>query len=65
MTKISYLLDDKNNKYTPASWDGGSGGHHLEGTLYFSEPIGNAKIMKFVIESVYNIEKREFFWEIK
>ena len=65
MTKVSYLLDDKNNKYVPSSWDGGSGGHHLSGALYFSEPIGNSKTMKFIIENVYNIEKREFLWEIK
>ena len=65
MTKVSYLLDDKNNKYVPSSLDGGSGGHHLSGALYFSEPIGNSKTMKFIIENVYNIEKREFLWEIK
>lgn len=65
LTKISYLLDDKNNKYTPASWDGGSGGHHLSGTLSFSGVIKGAKTIKFVIENVYNIEKREFIWEIK
>ena len=65
LTKISYLLDDKNNKYVPASWDGGSGGHHLSGTLYFSEPIKDAKTIKFVIENVYNVEKRAFIWEIK
>ena len=65
LTKISYLLDDKNNKYVPASWDGGSGGHHLSGTLYFSEPIKAAKTIKFVIENVYNVEKRAFIWEIK
>jgi len=65
MTKISYLLDDKNNKYIPASWDGGSGGHHLSGTLSFSEPIKDTKTIKFTIENVYNVEKREFFWQVK
>ncbi len=64
MTKISYLIDDKNNKYIPNSWDGGTGGHHLSGTLYFSEPVKNTKTMKLVIENVYGVEKREFFWEI-
>ncbi len=65
ITKISYLLDDKNNKYIPVSWEGGSGGHHLSGALSFSEPIKDTKTIKFVIENVYNVEKREFLWEIK
>lgn len=65
LTKISYLLDDKNNKYFPERWDGGSGGHHLEGTLYFLGPIKETKTIKFVIENVYSVEKREFFWQIK
>lgn len=65
MTKISYLLDDKNNKYIPSSWEGGSGGHHISGALSFSEPIKDTKTIKFVIENVSNVEKREFLWEIK
>ena len=65
LTKISYLLDDKNNKYIPVSWEGGSGGHHLSGVLVFPAINKDAKTMKFVIENVYNAEKREFFWEIE
>ena len=65
MTKISYLIDDKNNKYIPNSWDGGSGGHHLSGTLSFPALAQGSKTMKLIIENVYNVEKREFFWEIK
>ena len=65
LTKISYLLDDKNNKYVPVSWDGGNGGHHLSGALLFSKPIRDTKTMIFIIENVYNVEKREFIWEIE
>lgn len=65
ITKISYLLDDKNNKYIPSSWQGGSGGHHLSGTLVFPKITNNAKQIKLIIKDVYNIELREFLWNLE
>lgn len=65
LTKISYMTDDKGKKYFPERWEGGSGGHHLAGTLYFSSPINDTKTMEFTIENIYNVEKREFLWQIK
>lgn len=65
LTKISYLLDDKNNKYIPVSWEGGTGGHHLSGTLVFPEIPNNTKQIKLFIKNVYDIESRQFLWNLK
>lgn len=59
------LFDEKNNQYLPTEWQGGSGGHHLSGTLVFPKITNNAKQIKLIIKDVYNIESRQFLWNLE
>lgn len=37
LVRITTLVDDKGNVYRPILWDGGTGGHHVEGSLKFAD----------------------------
>ena len=51
LAKISFLEDDKGNKYEPLEWQGPSpGGHHLEGVLIFPIINKEAKKIKLTIQ---------------
>lgn len=64
LLKQALLVDDKNQPYVPLSWDGGSGGHHLEGALIFPAVASDAKRIKLIIKNIYDIPEREFEWEL-
>jgi len=60
----SILVDDQGREYKPIEWQGGRGGHHLSGALIFPI-IKETSSLRFIISNVYDIEKREFLWELK
>lgn len=65
MTEISTLTDDQGNQYQPLEWQGGSGGHHLTGTLIFPALPADTKSIKFIIKDVYGVAARVFEWDLK
>lgn len=62
-TKIITLTDDLKNTYTPISWTGESGGHHLTGELEFSEINENAKGITLKISEIEG-EVLSFEWSL-
>ncbi|MDO8621112.1 MAG: hypothetical protein Q7R31_02420 [Candidatus Levybacteria bacterium] len=63
LKEISLLVDDMGNEYKAISWDGGIGGHHLEGTLVFPKVNSEAKEVKLIIYGIAGIN-REFKWDL-
>lgn len=62
LTKISKLTDDQGNVYQPISWSGGSGGHHLSGTLSFPQ-LPQTKFVEFSLSEINKID-RNFRWDL-
>ncbi len=60
---ISILLDDRGKEYQAISWDGGTGGHHLEGVLIFPPISSKSKSATLIIKSINNID-REFLFPL-
>ncbi len=60
---ISILFDDMGNKYRAISWDGGTGGHHLEGKLIFPNVSSGTKEIRLIISGLAGI-KKEFKWAL-
>lgn len=58
---VSVLIDDKGKEYNPKSWDGGIGGHHLEGTLIFLPLEKGAQSVQLKIKEIGGVE-RIFEW---
>lgn len=68
LTRISFLEDDKGNKYQPLEWQGDlSGGHHREGILNFPK-LGNKvnedSSIKLIIEDIPG-QPRIFEWKLR
>ncbi|HEY9204613.1 MAG TPA: hypothetical protein VIO58_01730 [Candidatus Methanoperedens sp.] len=61
MAKISYIRDSEGNIIKPESWDGGIGGHHLEGTLKFPK-FDDSGGFELVIQDVAGVKERVFKW---
>lgn len=64
LTKQAILYDGQNRQYLPISWDGGSGGHHLEGILIFPALTEETKNIKLIIKGVYDVPERIFEWNL-
>lgn len=64
LKEISVLEDDKGNIYNPLSWNGGMGGHHLEGNLLFPPFSKDAKSIKLTIKQVGGVD-RIFNWVLR
>jgi len=65
LLKQAVLTDGKNKQYSPATWDGGNGGHHLTGTLIFSALPAETKNIKLIIKDVYGVPERIFEWSLQ
>lgn len=65
LTRQSVLIDDFGNTYLPLEWQGGSGGHHLSGTLTFPLQKEGIKQFKLIIKNVYEVSERVFEWDLK
>lgn len=50
-------------KLSALSWDGGSGGHHLLGTLKFPSIPANTKTLRLIISGA-GVPERNFEWNI-
>ena len=61
MAKTSYIRDSKGNIINPESWDGGIGGHHLEGTLNFPQ-FNDRAGFELVIQGVAGVKERILKW---
>ncbi|MFA4936326.1 MAG: hypothetical protein WC568_10875 [Candidatus Methanoperedens sp.] len=61
MAKISSVRDSKGNIIKPESWDGGTGGHHFEGTLKFPK-FDDSKGFELVIQDVAGVKERVLKW---
>ncbi len=61
MAKIFYIRDSKGNIIKPDSWDGGTGGHHLEGNLKFPE-FDDSAGFELVIQDVAGVKERVLKW---
>ena len=58
---ISYIRDSKGNVIKPESWDGGIGGHHLEGKLKFPK-FDDSAGFELVIQDVAGVKERVLKW---
>lgn len=63
LAEISVLIDDRNNQYRPKEWQGGTGGHHLSGTLIFPA-VKEAKWIKLIIKNI-GAKEVEFLWNLE
>jgi hypothetical protein len=61
MARISYIRDSKGNIIKPESWDGGIGGHHIEGTLKFPK-FDDSAGFELVIQDVAGVKERVLKW---
>ncbi len=61
MEKISYIRDSRGNIIKPESWDGGTGGHHFEGTLKFSK-FDDSAGFELIIQDVAGVKERVLKW---
>ena len=63
LTRISFLEDDRGDKYEPLEWQGPSpGGHHLAGVLLF--PIINKEAEKIKL-TIQDSVLRTFEWDLR
>lgn len=58
------LVDDQQREYSAQEWQGGNGGHHLQGTLVFSAITQSTTTLTLLIRDVYNTPERRFEWVI-
>ena len=66
LTKLAVLRTDQGDEATPLRWDGGRGGHHVNGTLYFSTvDLSGAQWVEVVIRDVAGVPERVFRWDLE
>jgi len=68
LLEIAALRDDQGNEYRPSAWDGGRGGHHLQGILSFPDRArivrpGTA-YLELDFRNVARIPSRTFRWAL-
>lgn len=63
LMKTSKLVDDKGQSLVPFSWNGGSGGHHLNGELVFPSLATETKSAQLVIANISGFDRR-FIWNL-
>lgn len=63
LLKASNLSDDRSNNFKPISWNGGSGGHHLNGELVFPSLAAKAKSAQLIIANISGFDRR-FIWNL-
>lgn len=61
---VATLTDDKGRFYEALVWEGGKGGHHLEGELRFEELKDDAGEVILILDGI-DYTKAEFNWEVK
>jgi hypothetical protein len=65
---LATLRDDQGHVYPAAKWDGGSGGHHVTGKLFFSnnplQSVPGVKWVELEIKDVAGMPLRTFRWNV-
>lgn len=64
LSAISTITLNSGQILTAQSWDGGSGGHHLQGNLLFPNLIGSPKTVTLTLKGIAG-QDRIFTWTIK
>ena len=65
---LASLKDDQGREYPALAWEGGKGGHHLEGTLVFArDPLlqPDVKWLELRLKDIAEVPLRTFRWEVK
>lgn len=66
LAQLAVLRTDRGDEVSGLRWDGGRGGHHVNGTLYFPVmDLDGARWVELVIQDVANVPERVFRWEMK
>lgn len=60
------LKDDQGNQYAAVRWDGGTGGHHLQGTLSFQSSAlqPGTKWLELDLKDIGKVTNRTFRWNV-
>lgn len=61
--EIATLTDDNRNTYEVKNWDGGSGGHHLRGTLEFEDLKTSASKLSLELSGIDG-EDNTYTWQL-
>jgi hypothetical protein len=65
LDQLSVLRTDKGDEVQASRWDGGRGGHHVNGTLYFpTVDLEGAGWVEVVIRDVAGVPERVLRWEL-
>ncbi len=64
MVKVSTLVDDRGNTYSPQKWEGALSGHHREGVLIFKPIVPAPKSVELTIAGG-GLPAKSFAWSIK
>ena len=62
-TSIMTLSDDRGNVYNATEWIGGSGGHHLSGTIGFEKLSQGVDSLTLKINGIDNVV-HSFVWQL-
>ena len=63
LTKAMSLSDDLGNVYSPISWSGGKGGHHLTGSVVFGDILKKARKVTLTISEIES-PTLSFSWDL-
>ena len=64
LTQVVSAKDDRDNSYQVISWSGGSGGHHLQGSLAFDPLQSGAQELKLIFTGIDN-QSGELNWKLE
>jgi hypothetical protein len=66
LTRLTVLRTDQGDEILPLRWDGGQGGHHVNGTLYFpAVELNGVRWVEIVIRDVDGVPERVFRWDLE
>ena len=65
LTKISILINDKEEEFNPIAWEGDpQGGHHRKGILKF-KPTPTPKSIELRLNNIGDVDERVFSWDLE
>ncbi len=66
LTQLALLRTDRGVEVRPTLWDGGRGGHHVYGVLFFpAVDLSKARWVEIIIHDVAGVPERRFRWELQ
>lgn len=63
LLQVANLIDDQGTSLKAVSWNGGLGGHHLNGELIFPPISDKAKMIELKLKNISNFD-RSFKWSL-